>query len=243
MKIVRRRNPRLKLIQLRSGFTLIELLVVIAIIAILAAILFPVFARARENGRRANCQSNMRQLGMLVMQYAQDNDGWTPIRHEDRANYASPASQFNYWKALRPYSMSRGILTCRSTSTPHPVFHSPSHADVNTYVANAVTFGRNSAVFPKPAELILFQETRTRVTWALFRPRFDATTEEYQQWHTRSGTTEDLSNTHMEGGNLVFADGHVKWRKGETLRSGEFGLVPADHTWSAADTEIYTGAF
>ena len=57
-----------------TGFTLIELLVVIAIIAILAAILFPVFARARENARKTNCLSNLKQLGMGMLQYAQDYD-------------------------------------------------------------------------------------------------------------------------------------------------------------------------
>ena len=61
------------------GFTLIELLVVIAIIAILAAILFPVFARARENARKANCQSNMKQLGLAILQYAQDHDETLPM--------------------------------------------------------------------------------------------------------------------------------------------------------------------
>ena len=58
----------------RRGFTLIELLVVIAIIAILAAILFPVFARARENARKANCQSNLKQVSLGLMQYVQDYD-------------------------------------------------------------------------------------------------------------------------------------------------------------------------
>jgi len=62
----------------RKGFTLIELLVVIAIIAILAAILFPVFARARENARKTNCQSNLKQLGVACLAYAQDYDECFP---------------------------------------------------------------------------------------------------------------------------------------------------------------------
>lgn len=64
----------------RNGFTLIELLVVIAIIAILAAILFPVFARARENARRTSCMSNLKQMGLGMMQYVQDYDGNYPAR-------------------------------------------------------------------------------------------------------------------------------------------------------------------
>ena len=61
-----------------GGFTLIELLIVIAIIAILAAILFPVFAQAREKARQTSCVSNLRQLGMAMMMYVQDNDDTYP---------------------------------------------------------------------------------------------------------------------------------------------------------------------
>ncbi len=69
----------------RRGFTLIELLVVIAIIAILAAILFPVFARAREKARQASCLSNLKQLGLAMLMYVQDYDGVFPYIHDTNA--------------------------------------------------------------------------------------------------------------------------------------------------------------
>ncbi|HEX3000736.1 MAG TPA: prepilin-type N-terminal cleavage/methylation domain-containing protein, partial [Armatimonadota bacterium] len=95
----------------RDGFTLIELLVVIAIIAILAAILFPVFARARENARKANCQSNLKQIGTAWSMYAQDYDeiavpGWTP----DGANARTK---------LDPYIKNENVWACPSSSVKH----------------------------------------------------------------------------------------------------------------------------
>jgi prepilin-type N-terminal cleavage/methylation domain-containing protein/prepilin-type processing-associated H-X9-DG protein len=82
----------------RSGFTLIELLVVIAIIAILAAILFPVFAQAREKARQATCVSNEKQLGIATMMYMQDYDGMLPrIRFQDaNGNYAFPPNSYGF---------------------------------------------------------------------------------------------------------------------------------------------------
>src|SRR4028119_299121 len=84
------------------GFTLIELLVVIGIIAILAAILFPVFARARENARRSSCQSNLKQIGLGMLQYAQDYDEkFMPFRDPNNAN-----SPFVWPNIIQPYTKS-----------------------------------------------------------------------------------------------------------------------------------------
>ena len=94
-----------------KGFTLIELLVVIAIIAILAAILFPVFARARENARRASCQSNLKQIGLGFLQYAQDFDERYPSK------VANSGSNYGWVQLTQPYIKSTQLFQCPSEPT------------------------------------------------------------------------------------------------------------------------------
>jgi len=98
----------------RSGFTLIELLVVIAIIAILAAILFPVFASAREKARQTSCLSNGKQQGLATLSYIQDYDGTFPINLENQPGGPGfpPACFIMYINELMPYEKSAGIWTC-----------------------------------------------------------------------------------------------------------------------------------
>ncbi len=98
---------------MRRGFTLIELLVVIAIIAILAAILFPVFARARDRARSASCSSNMRQIGIAAMMYAQDYDEMMPaVYHYYEGD--SNTRYMGYYDAFEPYTMNEQIYICPS---------------------------------------------------------------------------------------------------------------------------------
>lgn len=100
----------------RTAFTLIELLVVVAILGILAAILFPVFGRARENARRASCQSNLRQIGMGLVQYLQDYDEKMPFSAFGltTADTTADGTQYKWMDAIFPYVRSEQVFVCPS---------------------------------------------------------------------------------------------------------------------------------
>ena len=123
----------------RRGFTLIELLVVIAIIAILAAILFPVFQKVRENARRASCESNMNQIGLAIIQYTQDTDEQMPsgrfIPGVDNTTTNTPTGA-GWAGQIYQYVKSTGVYKCPDDSTGTP-------AAVNGYTAQPVSYAFN----------------------------------------------------------------------------------------------------
>ena len=119
----------------KNGFTLIELLVVIAIIAILAAILFPVFARARENARRSSCQSNLKQIGLAITQYQQDYD--EQMLKALAYNPPVPATSRHWASAVQPYLKSEQIMRCPSD----PIDRTDNLPNTGTSGTGSVTQG------------------------------------------------------------------------------------------------------
>ncbi len=127
-----------------SAFTLIELLVVIAIIAILAAILFPVFARARENARRSSCQSNEKQIGLGLLQYIQDYDEILPADYYGYSGY-NPSNttttgtgvSYKWMDAIQPYVKSTQVFTCPSDTGDYAVYQPRNGVYYGSYGINS----------------------------------------------------------------------------------------------------------
>ena len=153
----------------RKGFTLIELLVVIAIIAILAAILFPVFARARENARKANCLSNQKQIGLALMQYTQDWDEMYPYSYY-YVNGSGGSGGYVHWSyLLQSYAKSEKMFVCPSDKEKGllPTNTFDYQVPRISYISNEVLMGRPRAHFSSvssaeveyPSDLIAVAET------------------------------------------------------------------------------------
>lgn len=216
----------------KKGFTLIELLVVIAIIGILAAILFPVFARARANARRASSQSNMKQMGVATMQYLQDNDDRYMLhahKYEDGSgNQVVTASWFVH---LQPYIKSEQVF--KDPAMPDDekrVFPDNDNAPINPdtdYIQNGL--------FVHAIHAARIQTPAQQIYAAIREEGYDV--EDYHPWpEPTNGNKPEFDNVnkdiHLEGSNYLFADGHVKWYRWERT------LIPAVITTQDGHTEI-----
>jgi len=200
------------------GFTLIELLVVIAIIAILAAILFPVFARAREKARQSSCLSNLKQIGTSVLMYAQDYDEMYPINTNITAN---PAAQIplTWPNRLMPYIKNTQLFKCPSDGRAPAVDFPGCRPILESYAWNAY-FGRETdcgefrtlslAAVAAPAQCAMLWDDNAN--WYA---------QGYGAWFNtidnpdcaRSFDGEVLQGRHNDGDNFMFADGHAKWHR------------------------------
>ncbi len=218
--------------QKRKGFTLIELLVVIAIIAILAAILFPVFARARENARRASCQSNLKQIALGVFQYVQDYDEKMPNSPSAVVTAPTANNPFGWADSLQPYLKSTQIYQCPSETNP-PASSGTYATDVmgggyTDYFLNSRSVGAAQAQFDAPAVSVLMGDGQggAAATAATSTSGYAGSAGYVisglggggacAATYVARAANFNGAQRHLDGANFAFADGHVKWQKGST---------------------------
>jgi len=192
------------------GFTLIELLVVIAIIAILAAILFPVFAKAREKARQSSCISNQKQISTGIMMYSQDYDEMLPIEFFGWSNV--PAT----WRDIvQPYIKNDKVMMCPSYTTGLAGY------GLNAYflMANMSDWGNYGAPaamsqITMPAETVLIGDNRDG-DWPC-------------NAHNPDGYPGGMALRHSEGAVVGFCDGHAKWYRYDGIVANSYYLWRAN---------------
>lgn len=245
----------------RAAFTLIELLVVIAIIAILAAILFPVFARARENARRSSCQSNMKQIGLGFAQYTQDYDEKYPIA----VAYDRPTGMPRTWDSIlssytgvrAEYGRSPLIFQCPSDSLSGFNGQTSPRTYVMNFIYEAFTKDTSGAGFAGPyregggGNLYVEGKAMSAIPdvagtiMVAEAPNRDSYTGN-DAWVTTGWPDDQINGNsshpglgrtlHFDGYNYLFADGHVKFLRPErTIGTGT--MSAAKGMWTVAEND------
>lgn len=225
-----------------KAFTLIEILVVMAIIGILAAILFPVFARVRENARRTSCASNMKQLSLSVMQYAMDNDGKLMAYWGWSSSPPGYTSDWNRFSPIEPYIKDWAVVFCPSAAGNYALLRDasahgsawaaqygfPTDIGNGTVIAAVVNVGTEAAPYSNhPTTTSLDSVPNAALTALLGETNYGSETNANYLKYGHGGTAFGCYGTtlvpwlnrdrHLEGANYAYMDGHVKWLKKETV--------------------------
>jgi prepilin-type N-terminal cleavage/methylation domain-containing protein/prepilin-type processing-associated H-X9-DG protein len=223
---------------MRRGFTLIELLVVIAIIAILAAILFPVFAKAREKARQSSCLSNVKQLILAELQYAQDYDEtFSGIWQAE----AAPGNAYIWEVVIAPYVKNTQVFVCPSNTNGvgyAKIYGNDAPIGPNSrYTSGYLTYAgvkRGSAslgMIARPAEIVLLADCWPNQRhlpslgiWLILYdddgdgvPESSAYGRGNAQYHYNG-----LQPRHNSGANIGFCDGHAKWYNAMNYAAASF---------------------
>ena len=212
------------------GFTLIELLVVIAIIAILAAILFPVFAQARESARQSTCLSNIKQIGISMAMYIQDNDGTYPSQPADGLKTVAAGGKIGtYYDALQPYEKNQKIWLDPSGSAaggdgklivPAMTYHMNGNLITKVGLAEAAVVA--------PSNCLLMRESGAGYPYfeAYLRPYPGDCDDTFIVSTNTVWRDKGRAGPHKDGYNLLVADTHAKWYRPE--RAEELAQFPGD---------------
>ena len=223
----------------RKGFTLIELLVVIAIIAILAAILFPVFARAREKARQSSCLSNTKQLGLGLVMYAQDYDEKFPTYLWGEGN-SGQGNSCTWFGGIFPYVKNIQIYACPSSNnTGHNTHQVWINFDPNfPDVGSVINYGYSEMIgnlsggckigrFQYPAETVVLADCSSSWIGGLWSIPFPdralllrvAWAEGFACGCPPPNPQATGTARHNGGANIAFADGHSKWFTASNCRT------------------------
>lgn len=194
-----------------------------AIISILAAMLFPVFARARENARKTSCLSNLKQLGLGFMQYAQDYDEAYPLS-------SFPATNISWTQSVQPYLKSLQLFRCPSdtgtrwqspASPPASNYYTTSYI-MSAWIAGTAKYAKLSAM-PSPSNVIILADANTDAAQRdHFHPFYWVNDPDVpfsgfmngMTWDSARGETRELAlRRHLDTFNSLYADGHAKARR------------------------------
>ncbi|HVF09849.1 MAG TPA: DUF1559 domain-containing protein [Abditibacteriaceae bacterium] len=230
---------------LHRGFTLIEILVVIAIILLLAAILFPVFARARENARRASCQSNLKQIGLGLIQYVDDYDLKMPASaYGGVAADSNNTTTYKWMDAIFDYVKSQQVFICPSDSGAEYIYHKNIPAGQTSQKYGS--YGQNGAyreagdsqtpprsaaylvsvaMIPSPAATVWATDTNNReeangsygFSWANALPPNSPVIVTNTTNAAGRRQLEKIIERHLDTTNVLYCDGHVKALKLDAL--------------------------